>query len=55
MKKLVLASVLAFVAVGFFGCSDSLPESITKSAFTKKWQMPNNRPNPKMQKSKCHI
>ncbi len=40
MKKLVLASVLAFVAVGFFGCSDSLPESITKSAFTKKWQMP---------------
>lgn len=40
MKNLVVKIAFIFVTLGFFGCSDSLPESITKSPFTKEWQMP---------------
>lgn len=42
MKKLILTSVLAFVAVGFVAC-DSLPESLTyytTNKLVKEWQMP---------------
>ena len=40
MKKLILISVLAFVALGFVGC-DSLPESLTQyttDKIVKEWQ-----------------
>lgn len=40
MKNLVVKNALIFVALGFFGCSDSLPESITGGLDFIKWQMP---------------
>lgn len=40
MKNLMVKIALIFVALGFFGCGDSLPESITSFDLAKEWQMP---------------